>query len=590
MTYTFKLARRLAVSRNFLVLTALALLAACMGDTTAPDAVSPGSASNPVSLQVVPRSVTIETNQRVRFRGQTRNARGERVSTTVAWGATGGSINADGTFSSTLTGTFKVIGRGRGWRHTDTSVVTVVPPADLARLAVTPDSATLTAGTSAAFSATGYLADGTAVAAGVNWSATGGTIDPAGVYTADSTTGKFRVIATNTDGTLADTVTVNVTPPATPVLAGIVVSPVSVSLAVGALRRFAAYGRTSAGDSVPVTVAFKATGGTITSDGLYTAGQTPGTYKVFATSTSLADTAVVTVTPPTASSGTGLGIPFGPAQLPLSASAAAPFSLTITGTTASTIVGDLREARESKVRLVLNMTGGAHTLYMTDGAFDRSKWLARMDTYNTAEIRKAVSDAVADGTIVGESVMDEPHVSGGGDGNSWGPAGTMTKARVDSLCGYVKAMFPTLPVGVVHNHRSFEPTKSYRVCEFLVDAYSSRFGSVTEFRDAGLALGQRDGHAILFSMNVLNGGIQAARDGLWNCPLTTTGGRGTYDPNCRMTPQQIRDYGLVLGPAGCGMLMWRYNSSFMSDPANQQAFKDVASRLATLPAKACRRT
>ena len=63
--------------------------------------------------------------------------------------------------------------------------------------------------------------------------------------------------------------------------------------------------------------------------------------------------------------------------------------------------------------------------------------------------------------------MDEPNVSGGGDGNTWGPPGTMTKARVDSLCADTKAMFPTLPVGVQHRYDVFEPTKSYRVCDFV---------------------------------------------------------------------------------------------------------------------------
>jgi hypothetical protein len=165
----------------------------------------------------------------------------------------------------------------------------------------------------------------------------------------------------------------------------------------------------------------------------------------------------------------------------------------------------------------------------------------------------------------------------------------MTKVRVDSLCGYVKDIFPTMPVGVVHTHDAFEPTKSYRTCEFVVSQYEVRMGSVTAFRDAGLAMARRDGHAIAFSFNILNGGIQAARDGLWNCPLTTTGGRGTYNPNCRMTAEQVRNVGLVLGPAGCSLLMWRYDSSFMANAANVEAFKDVAARLASTPVSSCRR-
>ena len=164
----------------------------------------------------------------------------------------------------------------------------------------------------------------------------------------------------------------------------------------------------------------------------------------------------------------------------------------------------------------------------------------------------------------------------------------MTKARVDGLCTYVKNMFPTMLVGVVHNHQTFEPTKSYQVCEFLVDQYSWRKGDVNDFIQAGLDLGRRDGLGIIFSMNILNGGIQAVRDGLWNCPLSTTGGRGTFDPNCRMTAQQVREWGTTLGSAGCAMMMWKYDDAFMANPENAQAFKDVAATLASLPAKSCR--
>ncbi len=93
------------------------------------------------------------------------------------------------------------------------------------------------------------------------------------------------------------------------------------------------------------------------------------------------------------------------------------------------------------------------------------------------------------------------------------------------MCGYVKTMFPTLPVGVVHDHTVFEPEKSYKVCEFLLRSVAERKGEISQFRDDALAIGRRDGIAILFSLNIINGGIQAERGGSWDCPLTTTGGR-----------------------------------------------------------------
>ena len=241
------------------------------------------------------------------------------------------------------------------------------------------------------------------------------------------------------------------------------------------------------------------------------------------------------------------------------------------------------------------MTGGAHKatnpgccLSVINGVlqFDRAKWDATLATFNTAAIRTAIAAGVADGTIIGATVMDEPYVHGGGDGNTWGPAGTMTKARVDSLCTEVKRTFPTLAAGVEHQHQLFEPTKSYRVCDFIVDQYNSYMGSVTTWRDAGLAMARRDGHAILFSMNVLNGGTQD-KDGTWDC--TGTGGKGLYSPNCRMTPTQVRDFGLALGPSGCGLFMWRYDDAFATNYDNQRSFKDIATTMAAAPGRACRR-
>jgi hypothetical protein len=343
-------------------------------------------------------------------------------------------------------------------------------------------------------------------------------------------------------------------------------------------------------DSGP-RVVFSATGGTVTPEGLFTAGSTPGTFRIIASADSAVDTVTVTVAG-SAPAESARGIPFGPFDA-WDATGLKPntdvFTASIGSTNPSNILRRIAAARAKGVKLILTMTGGAHQNYMSGGAFDVTKWQARMAAYNTPAIQRAIAAGVADGTIIGNSVMDEPHVSGMGDGNTWGPKGTMTKARVDELCAYVKGLFPTLPVGVVHPHRAFEPDKSYRVCEFLVDQYSWRQGDVTRFRDEGLELARRDGMAIAFSMNVLNGGIQAKRDGSWICPAGTTEGRGTHNPNCRMTAAQVREWGALLGSAGCAFVLWRYDDAYMSDPENQRAFADIATLLSLRPATPCRR-
>jgi hypothetical protein len=123
------------------------------------------------------------------------------------------------------------------------------------------------------------------------------------------TPGKFRVVATNTAATLADTSVVTVPaptdstppPPPPPTLARVILTPATANLTTGAAQQFAAYGRNSAGDSVATPVTFSASGGTITSTGQYTAGSAAGTFRVVAVAqgASLADTSTVTVTAPT---------------------------------------------------------------------------------------------------------------------------------------------------------------------------------------------------------------------------------------------------------------------------------------------------
>jgi hypothetical protein len=601
MTYTFKLSRRLAVSRRYAMLAAAAVLVGCDSETTAPEPdLHPASPLGRV--QVVPSRVTAETNQLIHFRAVRQSPRGERHELPLTWHASGGSIDVSGIFKAAEPGIYKVIGKGRGRQKPDTSIVVVVPPQpNIVAVSVSPDTTTLGPGGSASFAVVGVLSDGTTVAVGADWRATGGAVDAAGVYTAGTTAGSYQVIAANTDGTLADTATVTITapppPPPAPTIDQVILSPGALSLGTGTTARLAAYGRNSLGDSVVVEVTYSATGGSISSDGLYTAGQTGGSFRVIASAGSLADTTPVTLTapppPPSPPGGIRQGIPFGASQLWSSLGEPVTDAFTQSGedaTTASLIIDRINAARTRKVKLLLAMTGGSHLQYMSviNGVnrFDFAKWRAKMDTYNTPAIRQAVADGIRDGTILGNAVMDEPHVDGTGtDGNTWGPAGTMTKVRVDSLCAYVRDMFPTLPVGPVHQHQLFEPTKSYRVCDFLVDQYVNRLGTPESFRDGALAMARRDGMMIFFGVNLINGGIQD-KDGTWDCK-DQGGIKGQTAPNCQMTPTQIEAWAKVLGPAGCAFRMWRWDDTRLATYG--PAFRNIAADFATRSAPGCGR-
>ena len=525
------------------MLAMIAVLAACSGDSaTAPEG-GDQITSLPAAMIVSPRSVTAEVNQPIQFHLRPRDFDGHARFIPTTWRSTGGKVTADGTFMSASIGTFKVIGRGRGWKHADTAIVVVVPSTDsVARIAVSPSNIALSAADTTTFSATAYLPDGKTATVGVTWTATGGDIDAAGAFKAGSTPGTYRVIATNTAGTVADTSTVTISdaaptePPASPTeppasppaptLASVYVTPASASIATGATRQFKAYGKNSNGDSIAVAVTFVATGGTVTSSGLYTAGATGGSFRVVAKepSSGRADTSAVTVTspapppppPPAPAASTGLGVPFGPFALWNGTTpqwGPAPFSVSIQSTPASTMASMISSARTRGQRLILFIPQGGHDAWKTNGQFDMGKWKSGVDAFATTTIKNAVAQGVADGTVIGSSLIDEP------ENKDWG--GNITKPMLDEMAAYVKARFPTVPVGVNHGGAgsyTWRTSESYKVVDYVISQYNynATKGDVAAYKRNVLARAAAEGWTPAFSMNVLAGGVPD-NDGTYDC-------------------------------------------------------------------------
>jgi len=132
----------------------------------------------------------------------------------------------------------------------------------------------------------------------LTWRVLAGTITSTGQYAAktvtvsarasNGVTGEAKVVI------LADTATPPPPPPA-PTLTAVNVTPTTVILDPGATSAFSVSGSFSDGTSAPIAVSWSATGGTITSGGVYTAGAVAGTNQVVARSASLADTSSATI-------------------------------------------------------------------------------------------------------------------------------------------------------------------------------------------------------------------------------------------------------------------------------------------------------
>jgi hypothetical protein len=276
-------------------LLAAATVAGCSGSDGGPD---------PVSLEsvtVAPARVTLASGASQAFTATAHMSDGGALAATVTWNATGGSISGAGVYSAGGTpGEFIVVATAQGSTLADTAFVTIPapPPPNLVAIEVTPPTASVQSGRTQQFTAIGRLSDNSTTAVPVTWSATGGTVSAGGTYTAGAAPGSYRVIATEIGGAaLADTAVVTVSA----ALVAIEVTPPTATVVSGATQQFAAVGRYSDNSVQPVTVTWTATGGTIGSNGLFTAGATTGSaFRVIATLTggTLADTSLVTVSAP----------------------------------------------------------------------------------------------------------------------------------------------------------------------------------------------------------------------------------------------------------------------------------------------------
>ena len=194
--------------------------------------------------------------------------------------------------------------------------VTVNAPASVG-ITLTPTSASMQSGTTKQFSATVTGSSNTSV----TWSATGGSVSSAGLYTAPGSAGTYTVTATSAaDTTKKASATVTVTAAAA---VSVSVSPTTASLNAGTTKTFTA---TVTGSS-NTAVTWTATGGTVSSAGLYTAPSSAGTYTV--TATSAADTTKKASATVTVTSTAAVAVSISPTSTALAPNANTTFTATV---------------------------------------------------------------------------------------------------------------------------------------------------------------------------------------------------------------------------------------------------------------------
>ena len=254
------------------------------------------------------------------------------------------------------------------------------PDMKIGQVIVSPDTITVDPLGSVQFQAYGLTMSGDSIPVFVQWSASVGSMSSDAIYTADTAEGDAEILAQLGGGPdevpLVSTATVHKRR-----IVALLLSPSSVTLPRGGIQQFSTRAVRAGGDTVSINPTYNASGGVITSSGRYTAGSTPGTFRVVASRPSgifdtahitIADAPVASVTVDPAAADVPVG---GIAQLSATTKDAA--GNVLTGRTVDWSSDAPAVATVSATGAVAGIAAGTATITATSeggAAFRRSQW------------------------------------------------------------------------------------------------------------------------------------------------------------------------------------------------------------------------
>jgi hypothetical protein len=260
-----------------------------------------------------------------------------------------------------------------------------------------------------------------------------------------------------------------------------------------------------------------------------------------------------------------VGIPFGPFHLPPSLYGP-KFTGAYLAAVPSTLLANLEAARWANARVLLNFTG--HNKWFRDShGFNLEQWKARVDHFRGLDL----SSYIADGTIIGHFIMDEPS-----DSRDWN--GTVVSLEdIDEMARYSKEIWPSMTT-IIRAWPAYLEGYHYQYLDAAWAQYNGRrFPDMDAFIAENVEGAKAAGLALVAGLNVLAGGL----DG----PL------GFYRDRHAMSASELRTWGraLMSEPYICAVINWRYNAQYFALPEIQSAFEDLNQKAQTHPKKSCQK-
>lgn len=238
--------------------------------------------------------------------------------------------------------------------------------------------------------------------------------------------------------------------------------------------------------------------------------------------------------------------------------------------TPSGLLSFLSQVRAKGGRVLIKLAGGENTYKNPDGTFNLTKWQSGVDRYRNLDF----SSYVADGTIVGHFLVDEPHFA-----SRWGDKG-IPQTTVEAAAKHSKQRWPNMPTLV---NAPANWLASVPVTYVHLDAGWAMFRAKTSSSPATWAALQvsrakSKGLGLVAGLNVLDGG-----DG-------SSGLRGTQPKTWAMSAAELRKYGSALLSQSyvCAFSMWRYSSTYYNRADVKSAMADLSAQAKSHTRTSCR--
>jgi hypothetical protein len=252
---------------------------------------------------------------------------------------------------------------------------------------------------------------------------------------------------------------------------------------------------------------------------------------------------------------THVGIGLGPTQTPYQRYSR-EFSGSQQNGQPDSIMVVLDAARRASARITINFSGNQQWIRDENG-FSITKWKQRVDRFRG----KNIDSYIADGTLIGHLIMDEPS-----DPTNWNGK-PVPQGLIEEMAKYSKDIWPNLTV-IIRAWPDYLEGGNYPSLDATWIQYHSRFGDLDNFIETRLHAAQELGLAVVGGVNAIRGG-----------PGKTS-----------MSPSELRSWGeRILEEDICLFLLFDYKEDYFARADIQAAMEHLTDIARGLPKRDCKK-